>query len=256
MKKDIIYEENGGGFIRAFIDDKVEKVNPVEYYQNYFVESKATFIRDLLYVKDPLLTSFLDEQFFIQKAKELMGDFFKRYEDEKIHDNYIKLLETSKKKEQISLLKGMTLTPDQLMKIIFTSYSEHKYLYSKYNIEILAPNIAGKKPPKIAHLKEDGTIHKIGETDMTDGEIKNMIESRKVIVSHFLEREAEWHCFFTTYNGLGGKENYKDGQAHFHYISSSFGISKDDFIESMRSGNYKSTSVHIDLFDYGNQSTK
>lgn len=60
---------------------------------------------------------------------------------------------------------------------------------------------------------------------------------------------------FVTYNSIGGKENWKEGQAHFHYISSAFGISKEEFIESMRSGKYKSTSVHIDLLEYGKQTS-
>ena len=30
-------------------------------------------------------------------------------------------------------------------------------------------------------------------------------------------------------------------------------FTRDDFIKSMENGNYKSTSVHIDLFGYGNQ---
>ena len=55
---------------------------------------------------------------------------------------------------------------------------------------------------------------------------------------------------------MGGKENWKNGQPHFHYISSGFGIFKDDFIESMRTGNYKSTSIHIDLLEYGEQPKK
>ncbi len=121
------------------------------------------------------------------------------------------------------------------------------------SFENLPNGLEGKKLPKLFHIKEDGTIHKVGETDLTDGELKNVIEHRKVIVSHFFEKDDFWHCFFLTYNSIGGKENWKNGQAHFHYISSSFGISKADFIESVRTGKYKSTSIHIDLLDYGNQ---
>jgi hypothetical protein len=117
----------------------------------------------------------------------------------------------------------------------------------------LPGGLEGKKLPKLFHIREDGTIEKVGETDLTDGELKNVIEHRKVIVSHFFEKDDFWHCFFLTYNSIGGKENWKNGQAHFHYISSSFEISKADFIESMRTGKYKSTSIHIDLLDYGNQ---
>jgi hypothetical protein len=147
----------------------------------------------------------------------------------------------------------MTLNPDELMSLIFKSYNDFGYLYSKYLFENLPGGLEGKKLPKLFHIREDGTIEKVGETDLTDGELKNVIEHRKVIVSHFFEKDDFWHCFFLTYNSIGGKENWKNGQAHFHYISSSFEISKADFIESMRTGKYKSTSIHIDLLDYGNQ---
>ena len=93
----------------------------------------------------------------------------------------------------------------------------------------------------------------ITECSITKGEVKNLIEQRKVIVSHFFDKDDNWHCFFTTYNSIGGKENHKGGQPHFHYISSAFGISREDFLESMKSGQYKSTSIHIDLLEYGNQ---
>lgn len=119
--------------------------------------------------------------------------------------------------------------------------------------ENLPSGLEGKKLPKLFHIKEDGTIEKVGETDLTDGELKNVIEHRKVIVSHFLEYGDFWQCFFLTYKSISGKENWKNGQAHFHYISSSCGISKADFIESMRTGKYKSTSIHIYLLDYGKQ---
>lgn len=116
--------------------------------------------------------------------------------------------------------------------------------------ENLPKGLEGKKLPKLFHLKEDGTIEKVGETELTDGELKRIIEQRTVIVSHFFELDDIWHCFFVTYNSLSGRENHKDGQPHFHYMSSGFGISKEDFIESMRTGNYRATSVHFDLLDY------
>jgi hypothetical protein len=108
-----------------------------------------------------------------------------------------------------------------------------------------------KQKPIVSHITDDGVVKTIGETELTKGEVKNLIEQRKVVVAHFFVKDDDWHCLFTTYNSIGGKENYKDGQPHFHYISSAFGISKDDFIESMKSGQYKSTPVHIDLLEYG-----
>ena len=255
MNTEKIYNENGQGFIRIFSSDKVEKVNPVEYYKTYELEKRAISFRDLLNTKDPFLTSQIDDKFFLKKAEETLVDFFEQFEQTKVHENFLVLLKTTRKKDQVSLLKGMTLNPDELMSLIFKAYNDFEYLYSKYLFETLPGGLEGKKLPKLFHINADGTIEKVGETNLSDGELKNVFEQRKVIVSHFFENNDFWHCFFLTYYSIGGKENWKNGQPHFHYISSSFGISKADFIESMRTGKYRSTSIHIDLLDYGNQTT-
>lgn len=253
MNTEKIFDENGRGFTRVFSTDKVELVNPVEYYKTYELKKRAISLRDLLNAKDPFLTSQLDDNFFIKKAEEMLVGFFEKFEHTKVHDNLIQLLTTTRNKDQEALLKGMTINSDELMSLIFKSYKEFGFLYSKYLFENLPGGFEGKKLPKLFNIKEDGTIEKVGETDLTDGELKNVIEHRKVIVSHFFEQDDFSHCLFLTYNSIGGKENWRNGQAHFHYISSSFGISKADFIESMRTGKYKSTSIHIDLLDYGKQ---
>ncbi len=56
--------------------------------------------------------------------------------------------------------------------------------------------------------------------------------------------------------GSGGKESWKDGQAHFHYISSKFGITREELLSKFESGKYPSSSVHIDILEYGAQSPK
>lgn len=256
MGSEKIFDENGRGFIRIFSTDKVEKVNPIEYYKTYELEKRAVSLRDLLSAKNPFLASQLDDKFFIKNAEETLVGFFEEFEKTEVNGNFLRLLETTRKKDQVSLLKGLSLNPNQLMSLIFKSYSDYGFLYSKYLFENQPKGFEGRKLPKLIHLKEDGTIEKVGETDLTDGELKNIIEHRKVIVSHFFEKDDLWHCFFLTYSSIGGKENWKDGQAHFHYISSAFGITKHDFVESMKTGNYKSTSIHIDLLEYGKQSSK
>ncbi len=250
MNSKKIYNEDGQGFTRMFSQDKVEKVNPIEYYKTFEVEKRAIVLRDLLYAKSSLLTSQLDYDFFIKKAEETLVGFFEGFEKAEVHQNFLELLQTTRKKDQVRLLKGMAISPDQLISFIFKSYSEYGFLYSKYLFENLPRGFEEKKFPTLFHIKEDGTIKKVGETDLSDGELKRIIEQRTVIVSHFFELDDLWHCFFVTYNSLSGKENHKDGQPHFHYMSSGFGISKEDFIESMRTGNYRATCVHFDLLDY------
>ncbi|MBN2634920.1 MAG: hypothetical protein JXR61_01525 [Prolixibacteraceae bacterium] len=250
MNTEKIFDENNKGFTRTFSMDKVEKVNPIEYFKNYEIEKTAILLRDLLNTKNPFLASLLDNDFFIKQAKNELTGFFEKFEQIEIHENFIKLLETTRKKDQIRLLKGLSLNPDQLMALIFKSYECFGYLYSRYLFENLPNGLEGKKLPKLIHKHDDGTIEKVGETDLKDGELKNIIEHRKIIVSNFFEKNDIWHCFFITYNSIGRKENYKNGQPHFHYISSAFSISKEEFIESMQTGNYRATSIHVDLLDY------
>lgn len=240
-------------FYRVIMDDCVEKVNPIEYYQNFRIENLATNLKDDIEIKYPELAKGLTPQFYVNTVHEYIENGMIPFDLEECHKNFFKVLETTRKKDQVSLLKGVTINPQQLYFLITEAYQKHSYLYSRYRFETLPEDLKNEKIPIVAELKEDDSINSIGSTDLSDGEIKRMLEQRKVIVAHFLDRGENWHCLFTTYNSLGGKENYKSGQPHFHYISNAFGISREDFIESMKNGKYKATSIHIDLLDYGNQ---
>lgn len=252
-----VADEDGGGFYQIFGVENVEKVNPVEYYKNYEIVKRAINFRDLIEIKAPLLLQNLSDDFFIGQAKEqIESEKFWEIGEVDIPENFLKLLTTSRKKDQESLLKGLSINPKQLLALIFKSYEDYDYLYSKYLFQNLPKGLENRKIPKIADISEVGKVKTIGETDLTDGQVKNMIEQRKVIVAHFFDKGDDWHCLFTTYNSIDGKESWKGGQAHFHYISSAFGITRNDFLESMKSGKYKSTPIHIDLLDYGNQTIK
>lgn len=206
-----IYNENGQGFTRVFSSDKIENVNPKEYYKNYELEKRATVLRDLLNAKDPVLTSKLDKSFFLKQAEETLVGFFENFENIEIHENFHKLLQTTRKKDQVNLLKGLTINPDQLMSLILISRETYGFTYSKYRFENLPNGLEGKKLPELIQKNEDGSIKKIGDSDLTDGELKNIIEHRKVIIAHFFDKGETWNCFFTTYNSIGGKENWKNG---------------------------------------------
>lgn len=249
-----IADEDGNGFYRIFWDDNVEKVNPVEYYKNFELNKRAISYRDIVEMKNPFLAGKLTNDYYVRFAKEEIEKekFWETKEKIEVPKNFLKLLETTRKKDQVSLLKGLSLNPEQLISLIFKSFNDHKYLYSRYRFEILPKDLDDKKIPKVADISV-GVVKTVGETDLTEGQVKKMINQRKVIIAHFFDRGDDWHCLFITYNSIDGRENHKDGQPHFHYISSAFGITRDNFIKSMQSGNYLSTPIHIDLLGYGNQ---
>lgn len=64
MEAKKIYEEKGQGFTRIFSSEKVENVNPVDYYKKYELEKGAIVLRDLLNAKDANLASQFDDSFF------------------------------------------------------------------------------------------------------------------------------------------------------------------------------------------------
>ena len=104
--------------------------------------------------------------------------------------------------------------------------------------------------PSIVHLT-DNKVHKSGETDLTDGQLKQIVEHRKVIISKFIDKGELWHCFFLTFESLKGKEKWKDGKPHYHYISSAFGLTREQVIGELKKKNYKLNNLpHIEMIDY------
>lgn len=250
MKSIKIYNNDDKYFIRIFSPQDVINVNPIEYFRNHEIEKRKILYRDILESKIPGSSQILSEDFFYREALNGIDEFLEQFNDLTIHENFIKLLKTARKKDQIVLLKGLTLNPSQLHTLFIESFKQEGYLLTRIFSEILPSTYDNKKLPKFFELNEDGSVYKIGDTDLSDGELKNIITQRKVIISNFLTKGNTWHCFFSTMKGISGEENYKGGQAHFHYISSAFGISKEEFIQSIKTGKYKSSNIHIDLFGY------
>jgi hypothetical protein len=247
MKTRIITVENSESFLRIFERDKIERVNPILY----FIES----IRDMLIInnEDEVLFKYGIEG--LVKFKETINkiatdeslNLFKEIKSKIPHQNFISLLSNKKKSSQIKLLKNMKISSFELHSLFFISYEEFGYLYSSYLFETIPNGIEINKLPIAAHINEDGNLDIIGETDISNNEIKRIISHKKTFISHFIEKEDIWHCFFGEYDGIYGKEKWNSGTPHLHYISSSFNINKEDFIESMKKGNYKSSSIHIEL---------
>jgi hypothetical protein len=253
MRTEKIWDKDNKSFLRAFFHDNIEKVNPIEYYTNFMIFKSIIMERDLLDSTDPILSKTVPDSFLRKRAEERSSELIDLLRSDKVDENVLKIFETFRKKDQVNLWKNQSINPDQLFDLTFKSYEKYGYLYSNYRFEILDSGSQSKILPKAFHLDDNGEIQKIGETTISDGELKNVLLHRKVIVAHIFEKDDCWHSLFLTYNSLKGEENWNDGQAHFHYISSAFNISKDEFVESMKSGKYLSTKVHITLKDYGHQ---
>ena len=160
------------------------------------------------------------------------------------------MLESKSKKEQIKLLKHQFITPSILIALIFKAWTDFGYKFSQYTAHYHHRGVDKNELPKLIEIKDDKVI-KVGKTSLSDGQLKNVVDQRKVTVSKFLDREKNWHCFFVTFKSINRKEQWKDGQPHFHYISSSFGLSREEVVKNLKDEYYKLNNLpHIELRNY------
>ena len=190
------------------------------------------------------------EHFIQSKAIKSWMNELDEINSVKIPENLILLLTSSSKKEQIKLLKDITITPDQLIAFILKAGRDFGYSLSQYSSEHMHNRLNKDDMPKLVHLKDDN-VYKVGKTSLTDGQLKQAIEHRKVTVSKFLDNNKNWHCLFLTFDSIRGKEAWKSGQPHYHYISDKFGIPREEVVMQLKSKKYKLGNLpHIDLLHY------
>lgn len=247
-----IYDEDGKGFTRVLTSPDVEYVDPVMYYSDFIIFNSMSLEKDLVAITDPVLASKISDDIYFKRAKEKLFEKYEEIENTKIPPNFIEILEGKSKKAQIQLLKGQTLTPDQLMAYLFSAFLDFGFTFSQYISEHLHKGLDKSALPHLIHV--DGKeVNSVGSTTLSKGQLRQVVEQRKVITAKFLDKGDTWHCFFGTLDSFGGKESWKDGQAHFHYISDKWGIPRDEVVAKIKSGVYPSTSVHIGLLNYRDQ---
>lgn len=250
MAIDIIPDNNGKGITQVGYSNDFEKVNPIEQVRQMLLENSISLEKTILLLnKPPFPISYLDEWLF-KRADKLWQERYSEIMATKYSENFDKLLECNKKQEQVNLLKNQTISPFGLTAFIFNAFLKYGYTFSQYRAEHNYNGLDETKLPTIFHIKEK-EVFVSGKTTLTDGQLKQVIQHRKVIISKFIENGDNWHCFFTTYQSLKGEENWKEGTPHYHYISNTFGLTKEQVLKELKSKEYKLNNLpHIELTDY------
>lgn len=249
-----IFDADGKGFTIATTAEDVEYINPVIYYRTVFIESNKFKLREMFKLKKP---PFPIEELELIIETDVTKDWDELYEKimaEKVPDFLFSALKADNKKYQEKFLRGMQFTPNQLVAFYFKAYLEFDYTFSSYSEEHLPNGTELDDMPVLVHVDEE-KISKVGETTMTDGQLKQAILQRSAIYGKFLDKGDEWHCFFTTIESIAGKENWKQGQPHYHYISDKFGVSREEVVKQLKSKDYKLFNLpHLELHSYRGQS--
>src|SRR6185369_17265617 len=106
MEEYIVNSDDGNGFYKIWTATDVEYVNPIEYYSNYEINKVISLERDLIFIQNPKLLSELNQEFFQKRAQEQWDEKYKKIVATEIQESFLKLLESTKKREQEKLLKG------------------------------------------------------------------------------------------------------------------------------------------------------
>ena len=153
------------------------------------------------------------------------------------------------KREQVRCLKGVELSPLHLG-AIFIQAGIRGYKFSNYCYKGKPRNFSEKELPSFIFLRDDGNLDIYGKTSLIDGQLKDYVRSSKFILARILDKGEHWHCFYQTKSGILGKERGTLGsQPHMHYISDSFGVSRNDLVKALKGGHAPSSEVHILLTD-------
>lgn len=189
-----------------------------------------------------------DDEIIDVVALKMATQTYETYSSEKFDPCFESIFQKElSKKDQIRLLKGVQLKEAQLA-AIFDFAEKCGYKFSHYTWQGEPKSVKKEKLPAFMHLNDDETLEYVGDTTLTEGQMRTIIEQAEVLIVQFFDNSTHWHCFLRTFKGLKGKEPGKQGgRPHIHYLSDSFGISKEDLIEMVKMGKYPNTPVHIPL---------
>lgn len=244
-----------GEKLEIFEDGEFEYVNPVKHF------------KDAQLVQFMALNGIPDEELYGgQKPSKRSLEIYKiglqlwdsieqRFRAAKLPENLRSLLSTTKKKEQISLLKNLVFTPDILMAFLIEAHEKYGYTVSRYSSHYQQKGLDTTKLPFAYAVNENGEAEVFGETELSDGQLQQALQHRKVKNGYILDKGEIWHCFFTTFKSLRGEETWLgEQQPHYHYLSNAFGHKRDSVVNELRSEHYNLGNLpHIKLEDYGKQ---
>lgn len=218
---------------------------PFEYYRLLYAEMMYKNLAWVLSVKCP---NHVPEQYVrkyaLGKTDELIAKALS-----KSHPNSVihQLLsdDSLSKKQQETLLKDAILTGSEIL-WLNKEAQDLGYLLDVYHEETYPDKFNEKRMPIVFNQKEDGSFDVLGSTDMTEGELRALLEQRKVVQARIYHRNSSWHCFYYTFKGLAGEEcGVLGSQPHYHYLSNRSGVSWDTLLKRIKACNMPTSKVHI-----------
>jgi len=250
--KKIDIPESNGTYTISNVED-FEFINPIEHIASIYINTCMSVEREVIDPKKYNVSQEIIEKILFKRAIKSWNDEYIRYLSIELPDKLFSIFESKKKRDQENALKGISLSTDEFIAFIIKAHEKYNYKYSQYATSHNHKGLTLSQLPKLVHIKDDGSIITIGKTNMTNGQLKQYVEHRKIIVAKFLDNDTQWHCFFLSSNSLFGKESYNNGIPHLHYISDKWNIERKEVIEQLTNKDYHLPSLpHIDYHSHRN----
>jgi len=233
------------GFYSIIIGEDYEYQNPLEQISRKYCEASVDSFLINCDLKSILPTIEDIEQASILAAKDWIKEK-QMYLNFSVNPVLFNLVETKSKKDQIKLLRGLSISFYELTSFFCQIGETQGNTHSFYRVEFIPKNINKNDLPVFAERLEDNSIKVIGATELSAGQLKGFFKQRNMTIAQFIENGEEWHCFFYKTKSMNGEENYMGNQPHLHYISDKWNIPREEFLYSINQGWYKGSSCpHI-----------
>lgn len=218
---------------------------PYDYFRFGYAKNISMVFGEKLKYKCPvIIPKEKVKKFCFEKTDEMLKE---KLESSKPNAALHELLtnDTLTKKEQEKLLIGKTFNACDLL-WLNKDAQDLGYLLDVYHEEKYPDKFKEKQHSVCYRQKEDCEMETIGDTNMTDGEMRALLEQRKVVQARIYHKGNIWHCFYFTFKGLNGLESGMMGsKPHYHYLSDKSGITWEGLIDCIKRCDMPRSKVHV-----------
>lgn len=230
---------------RGIVLDNDANVPPFDYFRYSFALNLANVMQDNIRHQGKTLPQdvLLNNNALFRTDSLLSNMLSHSCPNKVIHELFTN--ESLSYRQQIKLLKNCHLSASDIL-WMNKDAQDLGYLLDIYTKQVYPDKFKEKEMPILFVNNNDNFVDSFGNTNMTNGEMKSLLEQRKVVQARIYKNRDIWHCFYFTNKGLAGKESGNMGSCpHYHYLSSQSGILLEELKMRIGKCDMPSSKVHI-----------
>ena len=138
-----------------------EYVNPINHFADTMIQMNMELERSLLLARKPPFPLFLLDHWLRKRAQAEWEEEYQEIKAIHVHDNLAKLLESTSKREQVKLMRDISLQSYELLAFIFRAWEKYGFAYSQYGATHNPNGLSGAKFPTVFHKEFKAKLFKL-----------------------------------------------------------------------------------------------